>query len=1503
MSADAYFFDDSLDDIPSDVAKLWEQALKNYQDKSGFNLSATGRDKWSMSTIKAEQTRLLKSFEDFRHPGTWLDRLRGVVGRNTDIITSVASHISTAASGAFPPAAGIVTAFNYCLNSGSIVSQDYDMIIAFFDIVNSFLERLDLLESRLPTLHSYQSFLINVFCALLDVCAVAQKYRTDDHGRFRKWAHALVTGGGDNKLKTAFVTLNTCLQRLESATLMMTLRTAIDTSNTVNIVDTKVDRLLVIEEENWAMTSQGLRMTQEMKLITTDSNSTLKEMRQEMRKEFAMMHHQSAKVDKGKTVTDVGDASSTALRRVKEELGGNVLTKNQFNELRLAYIPDTLAWLTAEDGFRAICADESKLWWIVGAPGMGKSVLAYKLVTELQREFGPSESTFISYFFFRDDRRGLDSIHAMMRWCAVQIAEQDNGYRQDILTELQRGALNRRWDVKTLWTSLFLDRFKNDSKRRLILVLDGIDQVDEKDGRRQLHETIAQAAMSDFKIQIVFTSDPSYEMGIGDVKYHRLELCREKLAADMKKMAMGRIKQLPRLKGLSRGLHGKVTAQVSSKADSMAYIEHILRRLNALGREGLIIKEIAKAPGSTNELYETLLRECCKRRTGAGLEYLKHFFTWIAYSKAPLRLPQLTNIMERVANDSEFNIDDELEHRSAIFLKVFSSKFNDDEEDDAGDEKLGEEDEGDEAAEIRNRLADLHILVGFHDRSLKLFFQQTEAPNHQLRCLPSIGNLIIFKDIISTLTRDGDLNATYDRLEALGINYAAKFWKQHLQDIDKNSLKKDEIAQVIQGLDDFLSNKGRAFSKIRLPFDFHSILGEGKDETEVAVDLLAKWIGYGPSLSTQNFPPDTLERMEHIIKDKQYIYVLLARGHINSWFNSETQWGAALDFSLAYAALKEARNLLPDNSQIQQLFQSHNMSHTKFPIQAFMLLSEVFPDIPKPLKACQAIGAAMRGYGFDEESVDLLKSCLNKTPSMLELFQLHADLGNALFAMDDNETFNAKANRQKSAQGGEEEKATKEAKKRARRIEALEHFNKAIEVFPKRRLTHSPKDLQLFFLLRKVHQRRLKIEIELGHNHMIVDHISQYFAQATLSPTNIPLSGEFFDAASVLGQNKQWSQIIQITKMLAGKDRRRFIMQTETNSGGFEHAAVVCNEVEYAFHVLDEAIGGLRPTDYGIARLLIRKALLHSTALRSPDDLFKAKELLNQTLGLERVFLEDFTRASFALADILLQEFRAARVVEAKMAAFDEMRILVARMADMSGKGFDPDRSQLSIPLAHMTCRLGTPPEYEAGLQAVFDGCLEALNDGFGWNDSASFRMLAKVLACVGLERHASVAATCQLYIVNMEIWKMDQGREQDELGMSDEDSSDDEEDSASNKSDGKEEDLDPGSFLFCGDCNKEFWDWNEPEGSLYLCYFCTDLSLCQECFEKKTAVDNGERGPEWRTLCPKGHKHIKAPVEGWRGLKNGVLKMNVEITFDDWLKDVKHEWGAKWDQYWAEDT
>ncbi len=52
-------------------------------------------------------------------------------------------------------------------------------------------------------------------------------------------------------------------------------------------------------------------------------------------------------------------------------------------------------------------------------------------------------------------------------------------------------------------------------------------------------------------------------------------------------------------------------------------------------------------------------------------------------------------------------------------------------------------------------------------------------------------------------------------------------------------------------------------------------------------------------------------------------------------------------------------------------------------------------------------------------------------------------------------------------------------------------------------------------------------------------------------------------------------------------------------------------------------------------------------------------------------------------------------------------------------------------------------------------------------------------------------------------------------------------------------------------------------------------------------------------------HSYVKAPVEGRRGIKNGVMRIGKdELPFKEWLRGLRDErWQEAWKNFWQNES
>lgn len=578
-------------DVNTDLGTMWQEALIKYYEECGTDLRTIHPSRFTATHILAEQDHQLLLFNQFRHDKGKLDKLRSLIASNSEIIQGVASHIAEAASAAFPPSAAILTAFNYVLNASKVVSEDYDLIVSFFDIMNSFLERVSILENRMPNEWQFKKFLVNVFSSMLTLSAIARKCR--QKGRLSKWAKALIDGS-DPKLKGAFDSLHMHLERFESATMLATLRHTMETSKKVDGLGQDVKSIQAGVEQNLAVSQKNYMLGLETKGLSKDAALTSHEIltvvtRQEdrgaehaagLQQVLSTLKKISGTKNAQETVLDAGSRKSAAMRTLAKLLSCSLdddPAKAQLLELENTYIKGTYGWFREHEVYSGFESGTSPVVAISSPSGMGKSTLSYTIIKALQEEFVGDSTTSVAYHFFREDVDDMATATRMLRACAVQVASDDVKYREEVLSDLQLSTYYTESeateelvkDHEQLWLRFYKKRFTKKSGRRLIMVLDGVDEADR--ASREIMETILGDLCSskDLNIHILYTCDPAgFQVDTEVVPVTEFALTKEHLLPDMKKIIINKIKTLSRLRKLSQKTKKKIVVRLTKQADS-----------------------------------------------------------------------------------------------------------------------------------------------------------------------------------------------------------------------------------------------------------------------------------------------------------------------------------------------------------------------------------------------------------------------------------------------------------------------------------------------------------------------------------------------------------------------------------------------------------------------------------------------------------------------------------------------------------------------------------------------------------------------------------------------------------------------------------------------------------------------------------------------------------------------------------------------------------------------
>jgi hypothetical protein len=646
-----------------------------------------------------------------------------------------------------------------------------------------------------------------------------------------------------------------------------------------------------------------------------ESHALLVQLQKSVEKLGKSSEHEDKKKQGAKSKGDGGDRKFQALREIKKFFSENYTTfpswtdahrENlaQDEDMRDSQVRHTAKWLSEHPRFKAWKEGENHMLWLKGDEGIGKSFLAFSAVQDLRAL--QDEHNCFAYFYFKEEHPYLQSVQNAFASATLQIAESNNKYAEQVAANIRDDA-GKSTDIST-WERFFLSMFpgKEKSDGRLFLIFDGLDEAHIQQGGI-MTQFLSDLRLENTKVSVLVTSRPEEKPILQLFDPPLIEITKQEIKPDIKMLVKSRLHSLPRVRKFSHAVKRAITRKVVKQADSMLYVEHVLRRFSYIGRERAVLEELEKLPGSLHDLYKLLLEECRHNRTDAQYQALKKLFAWLAFSKRSLSLAEAANLVQLTLSDDSFDIEEEIIGRSSRILELTQTRQT--EEDTKDDDK--EDDENDETKDdFVPELGYRESPLSFQDRSLRQYFKSVSVEadgTTEFRTPAAAAHLTILQmcaDIMIKTAKDPDDQTS------LGLSrYAVQFWYEHLKELDVEKSTDGTISQVVTLLYSITQNTNNVARLFELRARHTDIYPERTDDTTAAwFDVLLVW-----AAKASSFPEDSLVseiKAWALTVNKENVLLPLTKGHVQNWLNATDQLWIPEIFQFVKASLRLVSDFL-----------------------------------------------------------------------------------------------------------------------------------------------------------------------------------------------------------------------------------------------------------------------------------------------------------------------------------------------------------------------------------------------------------------------------------------------------------------------------------------------------------------------------------------------------------------------------------------------------------------
>ena len=283
---------------------------------------------------------------------------------------------------------------------------------------------------------------------------------------------------------------------------------------------------------------------------------------------------------------------------------------------------------------------KSKLLWLCGRPGCGKSILSSFLVHHLR-----DEGSSVQHFHFRGGDETKRSIGSLLRRLAFQIAVQFPAFRKALLKLAEGGCKVPDVDWKSTWKRIYVDiLFRMELCTPVYWV---IDALDESSAGQAVLELLVDIQRSRTPIHVLVTGrqNPVLSSAVKRIS-SRLECSILPVDCDLTDMRTYIDDELQYF-AWEPPLKHDITHKILDQANhSFLWVHLVLEEIKECNTEESIRATLAELPSGMETLYQRMESAIMHFRRPADESLSRQLFLWALHAHRSISVEELQSILE-----------------------------------------------------------------------------------------------------------------------------------------------------------------------------------------------------------------------------------------------------------------------------------------------------------------------------------------------------------------------------------------------------------------------------------------------------------------------------------------------------------------------------------------------------------------------------------------------------------------------------------------------------------------------------------------------------------------------------------------------------------------------------------------------------------------------------------------------------------------------------------------
>jgi hypothetical protein len=355
-----------------------------------------------------------------------------------------------------------------------------------------------------------------------------------------------------------------------------------------------------------------------------------------------------------------GEGRTNAVRRLEREIDDAWKDRECIHHLRLTdprddkkrieetkggLLEQSYYWILETPHFQQWCSNQqSRLLWIKGDPGKGKTMLLCGIINELEK----SKVNTVSYFFCQATDLRINNATAVLRGLVYLLVIQQPSLVSHVRKKHDHAGRTLFQDANT-WVALseiFANILKDPNLNRTYLIIDALDECET--GLPQLLRLVVQSALTTPYIKWIVSSrnkpDIEAELKPNDAQRLSLELNAEHVSRAVEKFINHKVSELASIEH-DRALQDKIRNEIHGKANGTFLWAALV--FQALEREKVeswdMLQVIKEMPADLQKLYDRMMGQV-QQLPRKDPEYCRLVLSTINLVHRPLHLLELRTL-------------------------------------------------------------------------------------------------------------------------------------------------------------------------------------------------------------------------------------------------------------------------------------------------------------------------------------------------------------------------------------------------------------------------------------------------------------------------------------------------------------------------------------------------------------------------------------------------------------------------------------------------------------------------------------------------------------------------------------------------------------------------------------------------------------------------------------------------------------------------------------------